>query len=74
MTDARESVRPMLDARDYTEALTLLAGLRGPVDRFFDDVMVMADEAATRDNRLALLGELRALFLGVADISRLAIA
>ena len=64
----------MLDARDYTEALSLLAGLRGPVDQFFDDVMVMADDSATRNNRLALLGELRALFLDVADISRLAIA
>ena len=71
---ARAAVQPMLDARDYTEALTLLAELRGPVDRFFDDVMVMADETATRNNRLALLGELRALFLDVADISRLAIA
>ena len=71
---ARDDVQPMLDARDYTEALTLLAELRGPVDRFFDDVMVMAEETATRNNRLALLGELRALFLDVADISRLAIA
>ena len=71
---SRAAVRPLLDARDYTEALTLLAELRSPVDRFFDEVMVMADDAATRDNRLALLGELRALFLDVADISRLAIA
>jgi len=71
---SRAEVQPMLDARDYTEALTLLAELRGPVDRFFDDVMVMAKDKATRDNRLALLGELRALFLDVADISRLAIA
>ena len=74
LEQARTTVRPMLDARDYTEALTLLAELRRPVDRFFDDVMVMADDKATRDNRLALLGELRALFLDVADISRLAIA
>jgi glycyl-tRNA synthetase beta chain len=71
---ARITVQPMLDSRDYTEALTLLAELRGPVDRFFDDVMVMADDKATRNNRLALLSELRALFLDVADISRLAIA
>ena len=48
--------------------------LREPVDRFFDDVMVMADDAAVRANRLALLGALRALFLDVADISRLSIA
>jgi len=66
-------VRPLLDTGDYTKALTELAGLRAPVDRFFDDVMVMADDEAVRNNRLALLGELRALFLDVADISRLAI-
>ncbi len=53
--------------------LNELADLRDPVDRFFDDVMVMADDEAVRDNRLALLGELRALFLDVADISRLSI-
>ena len=74
LEQARTTVQPMLAARDYTEALTLLAELRRPVDRFFDDVMVMADDKATRNNRLALLGELRALFLDVADISRLAIA
>ena len=73
LESARSTVQPMLEARDYTEALTLLAELRSPVDRFFDDVMVMADDKATRNNRLALLGELRALFLDVADISRLAI-
>ena len=74
LESARLKVQPMLDARDYTRALTELAELRSPVDRFFDDVMVMADDAATRDNRLALLRELRALFLDVADISRLTIA
>ena len=42
-----------------------------PVDSFFDDVMVMTDDEAVRNNRLALLAELRALFLDVADISRL---
>ncbi len=66
-------VRPLLAASDYTRALTELAGLRAPIDLFFDDVMVMADDDATRNNRLALLAELRALFLGVADISKLAI-
>jgi len=74
LTAASETVRPLLDDRRYTEALRELAGLREPVDRFFDDVMVMVDDEATKDNRLALLGELRALFLDVADISRLSIA
>ncbi|WP_461481128.1 glycine--tRNA ligase subunit beta [Porticoccus sp.] len=64
-------VRPLLLARDYTDALKKLARLRQPVDRFFDDVMVMVDDAALRSNRLALLQQLRDLFLQVADISLL---
>ena len=60
------------------EALTLafgavLAGLRGPVDSFFDGVLVNADDTALRNNRLNLLQTLRAEFLRVADISQLAI-
>jgi len=51
--------------------LELLASLRAPVDSFFDDVMVMADDAAVRNNRLALLSRLRSLFLQLADVSRL---
>jgi len=69
----RESVAPLLREREYTAALTAMAELRSPVDRFFDEVMVMTDDAATRENRLALLGKLRALFLDIADISRLSI-
>ncbi len=73
LSDARERVRPLLESRDYTAALTDLAQLRHAVDRFFDDVMVMVDDVRIRANRLALLRELRRLFLDVADISRLAI-
>ncbi|MDJ0748073.1 MAG: glycine--tRNA ligase subunit beta [Woeseiaceae bacterium] len=73
LVNAREKVSPMLEQRRYAEILNELADLREPVDRFFDDVMVMADEDDVRDNRLALLGELRSLFLDVADISRLSI-
>jgi glycyl-tRNA synthetase beta chain len=71
MQKSRSAVAPLLERRSYTEALELLAGLREPVDRFFDDVMVMADDEAVRNNRLALLAELRLLFLDIADISRL---
>ena len=74
LVSAEVTVRPLLDQRDYTRALRALAALREPVDRFFDDVMVMADDASVRSNRLALLAGLRALFLDVADISRLSIA
>lgn len=71
---ARQQVQPLLEAREYTLLLTALAELRAPIDRFFDDVMVMTDDENTKTNRLALLAALRALFLDVADISRLAIA
>jgi glycyl-tRNA synthetase beta chain len=73
LQQARATVAPLLEAREYTGVLTALAQLREPVDRFFDEVLVMADDKATRNNRLALLGQLRALFLDVADISRLSI-
>jgi len=73
LNSARATVAPMLESREYTSVLTVLAGLREPVDTFFDEVMVNVDDEATRNNRLALLGELRALFLDVADISRLSV-
>lgn len=60
---------PLFAAGDYTAALGRLAHLREAVDAFFDGVMVMAEDAALRANRLALLNRLRALFLRVADIS-----
>jgi len=73
LQNSREKVAPMLEQRRYAEILNELADLRDPVDRFFDDVMVMADDEAVKNNRLALLGEVRELFLDVADISRLSI-
>ena len=65
-------VKPLKQDRDYTDMLKQLAKLRQPVDTFFDDVMVMVDDEALRNNRLALLQQLRNLFLEVADISLLA--
>jgi len=59
------------DRGDYQQALARLASLREPVDSFFDQVMVMDEDPALRNNRLALLAALRDLFLRVADISRL---
>ncbi|MDH3440556.1 MAG: glycine--tRNA ligase subunit beta [Gammaproteobacteria bacterium] len=71
MQSARNDIEPLIKDRRYADALRRLAELRTPVDSFFDDVMVMCDDDATRNNRLALLASLRALFLDVADISRL---
>ena len=64
-----EEVSPLFEAQDYQQALTRLASLRESVDTFFDDVMVMVDDEDLRNNRLALLGRLRNLFLRVADVS-----
>jgi glycyl-tRNA synthetase beta chain len=66
-----DEVAPLFAERQYTEALASLASLRVAVDCFFDDVMVMVDDEALRNNRLALLKQLRGLFLEVADISLL---
>ncbi len=62
-----------LDGRngDYDARLRSLAGLREPVDRFFDDVLVMAEDPKVRGNRLALLKETLSLFYRIADISKL---
>ena len=62
----------MITAGDYAGALLALVPLKVPVDRFFDDVMVMVDDAKIRNNRLALLAALRARMNAVADISMLA--
>jgi len=64
-------VAPLFAAREYTKALASLADLQQPVDAFFDSVMVMCDDAALQQNRLALLSKLRGLFLEIADISYL---
>jgi glycyl-tRNA synthetase beta chain len=64
-------VAPLFATRDYTATLASLADLREPVDAFFDTVMVMAEDEKLRNNRLALLAQLQALFLQVADISQL---
>lgn len=64
-------VAPLMERGLYGDALNRLAHLREPVDAFFDQVLVMAEDAALRDNRIALLNQLSGLFLRVADFSRL---
>ncbi|MCE4537323.1 glycine--tRNA ligase subunit beta [Pelomonas sp. P7] len=62
----------LFEQHDYTGSLKALAALKGPVDAFFDDVMVNAEDPQLRANRLALLGRLHAAMNRVADLSRLA--
>ncbi|MDV3238699.1 MAG: glycine--tRNA ligase subunit beta [Gammaproteobacteria bacterium] len=71
LDELRGEVESAFDRGDYTTGLRRLAALREPVDRFFDNVMVMAEDAALRANRLALLQQLQSLFLRAADLSRL---
>lgn len=65
-----DKVQPLFKDGKYTEALASLAGLRTDVDNFFDNVMVMTEDEKLKNNRLALLSQLRNLFLEVADLSR----
>ena len=72
MVEARQVVDQAFAKGDFTSTLKALAALRNDVDAFFNDVMVMAEDAALRANRLALLQALHAMMNRVADISRLA--
>jgi glycyl-tRNA synthetase beta chain len=69
---AEAALKPALKTADYASCLDRLAGLRPAVDRFFDGVMVMDEDAAQRRNRLALLARLKGLFDSIADVSVLA--
>ena len=74
LTAAINDTSPLLATRDYLGVLRRLAQLREPVDAFFDGVMVMADDAAVRGNRLALLRRLADRFAAVAAVEQLSTA
>ena len=71
LTTLDGKVQSLIDAAKYQDALAELSTLRKSVDQFFDDVMVMADDEALKNNRIALLNKLHGLFLQIADISKL---
>ena len=73
LESAIDACAPLLARGDYSAALIRLAELRAPVDDFFGQVLVMSEDTALRNNRMALLARLRAAFLAVADISALAV-
>ena len=72
IVELQKTISPLLKQRDYYAVLEKLAGLKEPVDHFFDQVMVMTENTEVRNNRLALLQGLQQLFINVADISQLA--
>ncbi|MDO6427635.1 glycine--tRNA ligase subunit beta [Thalassotalea sp. 1_MG-2023] len=65
----KEKIQPLVAAQDYQQALAELANIKQPIDNFFDNVMVMADDEQVKVNRLTLLNEIRNSFLDIADIS-----
>ena len=67
--NAEDTVEPLLASGRYEESLVALSTLEGPVNRFFDEVMVMDENKALRDNRLSLLSRLKGLFDRIADLS-----
>ncbi|VXB08425.1 glycine--tRNA ligase subunit beta [Brevundimonas sp. G8] len=69
---ARTAVEAALETEDFAAAMTALAALRAPVDRFFEDVLVNSDVAEERDNRLKLLGQVRDVMGRVADFGQIA--
>ncbi|MCD6055913.1 MAG: glycine-tRNA ligase [Gammaproteobacteria bacterium] len=71
ITKQKIVLSPLIEKGRYTETLSALASLQKPADDFFETVMVMVEDKALQENRLALLNELRNLFLTVADISLL---
>ena len=71
IANKQKVVMPLYAEKHYKRVLTELSELRPAIDRYFDNVMVMVEDAKIRDNRLALLSSLRNLFLQVADISLL---
>jgi glycyl-tRNA synthetase beta chain len=72
LRQVQAKVAEQVAGRDYPAALETIASLRGPVDAFFEGVMVMAKDDAVKNNRLALLTSIAGLFKGVADFSRIA--
>ncbi len=68
---AEKKVADCLKKQDAETAFTVIAGIKGPVDKFFDDVMVMTDNPDIRRNRLALLRQISELFARLADFSKI---
>ena len=72
-SEIRDRAARHLEGGDYNQALTVLAELKAPVDRFFEKVLVIDDDIRIRENRLALLGSINATFTRIADFRQLAV-
>jgi glycyl-tRNA synthetase beta chain len=74
LDNARREIAAKSAARDYAGVLQAMAGLAAPIDAFFVQVMVMVDDVAVRENRLALLKAITALTAGIADLTKIVVA
>ncbi len=74
ITNTENNLSPLVKNSSYSQGLLLLAELKPTIDQFFEEVMIMTDDLDKRNNRLALLKKLRALFLRVADLAELQLA
>ncbi|MEJ2022415.1 MAG: glycine--tRNA ligase subunit beta, partial [Maritimibacter sp.] len=70
LDEAEKAITPAMDAEDFAAAMEAMAGLRGPIDAFFDAVQINTDNQVVRRNRLNLLGRIRDICLRVADLTR----
>jgi glycyl-tRNA synthetase beta chain len=73
LESAETQVASLIEKLSYDEVLASLTVLKTPLNNFFDDVMIMADDEKVKSNRVALVGKARQLFLSVADVSVLAV-
>jgi glycyl-tRNA synthetase beta chain len=73
LESAQGQVNSMIERLAYDEVLASLTVLKTPLNNFFDDVMIMAEDEKVKSNRVALVGKARQLFLSVADVSVLAV-
>ena len=69
--DVYNVVEPLIETRQYEEAMQTILRMKEPVDRFFDDVMVMTEDEKLKNNRLALLNSIAGLFLKIGDFSKM---
>jgi glycyl-tRNA synthetase beta chain len=65
------TAEPLIEKRQYEEAMQVILKMKEPVDRFFDDVMVLVEDEKLKNNRLALLNSIAALFLRIGDFSKM---
>ena len=73
LKDVREKVGSEIAEKNYLDSLLLMKNLKGPVDKFFDNVLVMDKDPKIKENRLSMLNEIKNLFFKIADFSKLSV-